>query len=305
MKTNVIIIGALMLIGISMSSCSNEDLTQEENKVENLEQEKELLNLQNQISELNTSTFGNSMYARGFGKWFRKVFGIVLSDAVGGIFGSLAGPGGTIVGATLASGGVAISGATPEFIARTAVTSNPLEMNEESIALNNVVLKRNTNELPTLSDSIGYYHNKVLIDMNNKGQLVATKDIKSLCNEVYLNTNNILGYEIPLDEYEKIANNKEIVSLIENSSENFADYEDMDKYLNNLRLAYPNLSSKFSVVREFMRGLANLNIDENDGNYAQKVLELINNSNLYENSKEQLRNAVIIGNASYQLWTVE
>ena len=40
MKTNVIIIGALMLIGISMSSCSNEDLTQEENKVENLEQVK-------------------------------------------------------------------------------------------------------------------------------------------------------------------------------------------------------------------------------------------------------------------------
>ncbi len=69
--------------------------------------------------------------------------------------------------------------------------------------------------------------------------------------------------------------------------------------------AYPNLSSKLSVVREFMLGLANMDINENDGNYAQKVIELINNSNLDENSKKELRAAIIVGNASYQLWTVE
>lgn len=79
----------------------------------------------------------------------------------------------------------------------------------------------------------------------------------------------------------------------------------MDVYLDNLKKTYPNLRSKFSVVREFMSGLSNMDIDENDGNYAQKIIDLINNSNLDEDSKKELRNAIIIGNASYQLWTVE
>jgi len=257
---------------------------------------------------LNISTFGPSVQTRGFGKWLRKVLGIVVSDAVGGIFGTfVGGPVGCIAGATAASGGVAGFGGTPEIMTR-ATLGNKLVMNKESVALNNVVLKNNTGmacQESALCDSIGYYHNKVLLNMNNKNLLTPTTDIRTFNREVYINTCNVLGCEASLEEAEKVANNKEIVSLVENSPENFSNYEDMDVYLNNLKKAYPNLSSKFSVIREFMIGLSNLDIDENDGNYAQKIIDLINNSNLDEDSKKELRNAIIIGNASYQLWTVE
>lgn len=39
--------------------------------------------------------------------------------------------------------------------------------------------------------------------------------------------------------------------------------------------------------------------------YMQKVLLIINNSSLDEELKQDLRNAFIIGNASYQLWNTE
>lgn len=308
MKKKVLVFSVAMLLAFGFSSCNNEEVAQQENNVEKLAQEEELVSLQNQITDLNTSTFGPTVQTRGFGKWFRRVLGIVMSDAVGGMFGSLiGGPVGCIAGATAASAGVAGSGAVPTFMTRAGIPEK-LPMNQKALALENVVLDNNVgilNKETALYDSIGYYHNKVLIDMNNKGKLTSIKDVRALNREIYINTCNELGYEVSLDEAEKVVNHKEIVALVENSSDNFSDYEDMDKYLNDLKKAYPNLSSKLSVVREFMLGLANMDINENDGNYAQKVMELINNSNLDENSKKELRAAIIVGNASYQLWTVE
>lgn len=45
--------------------------------------------------------------------------------------------------------------------------------------------------------------------------------------------------------------------------------------------------------------------DENDGEYMNKVLDIIQNASLDDQTKQLLRNAVIVGNASYQLWNVQ
>lgn len=40
----------------------------------------------------------------------------------------------------------------------------------------------------------------------------------------------------------------------------------------------------------------------NNGIYLEKVLNIIDTSNLNDDFKQDLRNGFIVGNASYQLW---
>lgn len=68
---------------------------------------------------------------------------------------------------------------------------------------------------------------------------------------------------------------------------------------------YPEQSDKLNVLETFFEGISNLNVDENDGDYFNRVLELISTSSLDEDTKQSLRNAIIVGNASYQLWNTD
>ena len=67
---------------------------------------------------------------------------------------------------------------------------------------------------------------------------------------------------------------------------------------------YPNKQGELTLLETFFSGLNNIDVDENDGDYLMKVLKLVDNSELSEEIKRNLRNAFIVGNASYQLWNV-
>ena len=53
----------------------------------------------------------------------------------------------------------------------------------------------------------------------------------------------------------------------------------------------------------FIEGLCNIEITNNDGEYLNKALALLNKAAMDATTKRDLRNALIVANASYQLWT--
>lgn len=64
----------------------------------------------------------------------------------------------------------------------------------------------------------------------------------------------------------------------------------------------PENDKELDVLEEFFNGIVNIDADENDGTFMNKALDIVDKSSLDETTKENLRNAFIVGNASYQLW---
>jgi len=305
----------LALLLMSFASCCNDF---EENEMANEKvvvcdetRRYELFNVRNQIESLNQTMFTTDTDTRGLKKWFKKIFAVVTADAVGGLFGfQFAGPCGAAAGAIMASGLAAavpanhitiLEPTNPLYITRadTILPSNGLlPTNPVDIALRNVVPTGNWSK----TDSIGYYHNLAIIE------------IKAELN------NNPVTYDIMLDkvsEKTSLLYNESALQIKNDLNLNKEFFEHASSYelsakknlnMNNLIQAwaglYPNKADELAVLESFFDGLLNLEVEENDGEYLDRVLEIIDASSLDENTKRNLRNSFIVGNASYQLWDI-
>lgn len=306
----------LALMILSMVSCSSElnENSIEEKQLEVCENSKtiELLNVKNQIETLNQTMFTPKTNTRGIGKWFKKIFAVVTADAVGGLFGlQIGGPCGAAAGAIMASG---LAAAVPEnhitlltlldqFLltrADTVImpTSGLLPTNPVDIALRNVVPSGNW----TKSDSIGYYHNLAIIE------------IKSELNDTPV------SYDVMLDKVAEKTSVLYDVNAIQikndiNLNKGFFDHAGSSELsakrmftFNNLIQAwsalYPDKAEELEVLETFFDGLSNIEVEDNEGEYLDSVLKIINESSLDDNTKQNLRNSFIVGNASYQLWDI-
>lgn len=310
----------LMLSVIAFASCSNEDsvagfvdddvteLT--DSTMLHVQQNMELLRLQNCIQDYNVTLFNQQQNpkTRGLWGWIKKhikVIVTVAADAVGGVVGGI--PGG------LAASGI-VGGACLFNVTNVAITPmcaasldglTPLRdslFNNRDVVFNNIVpsIPRNVN------DSIGYYHNKVLYNMfsdpvkaesfvNMDRQQQAHTLVSELAKEPYLKK----YYGDDLTDEAKI--NKGIATadaVIEIAEE----VESEDEFF--ARLATIGLTDKaiIDVMKEILRGLYKIDPAADDGTYYQKILDIIEASDLDDAMKLQLSDGVIIGQASNHLW---
>lgn len=311
----------IFLLGIVLCcSCSSTDsiddvsLDSKELSLNNSEVE-QLVFVNSQIDSLNQSMYPQVVQTRGLGAFFKRFLAVVVCDAVGGLFGNFYfGPCGAAAGAIAASGFAAIVPAENiSFGITRAVSSSNLStlrlmpMNSETLALTPSLVPSqdlSTCGQTTKEDSIGYYHNKVLLELN-KSLSPADLTVNTIVNKVAETTCKNYG-----ESKERVL--KELNSNV-GFYENIMDkqYAVSDQF-NNLHdviqqwaAQYPNHSAKLTLLETFFEGISNLEVEENNGEYMQKVLLIINNSSLDEELKQDLRNAFIIGNASYQLWNTE
>lgn len=310
----------LALSVIAFASCSNEDnvsglatndVTEvTDSAMQQVQRNMEFLKLQHSIQNYNVEilNFQKDSKTRGLGKFFRKLFKIVATvaaDAVGGVLGGI--PGG------LTASGI-VGGACLFDVTNVAVVPMPTRamdipfsrpdslFYDESVVFNNVVpmFRKNVN------DSIGYYHNKVLynmfsdpvqaesfvkMDRTQQAQLLVSK----MAEEPYLNTyyGGDLTDEVKINK--GIATADAVIKIaeeVETEDELFA------------RLAEVGLTDEnvIAVMKEIIHGLSNIDPTADDGVYYQKVLEIIDASNLDSTTKLQLSDGVIIGQASNHLW---
>ena len=64
----------------------------------------------------------------------------------------------------------------------------------------------------------------------------------------------------------------------------------------------PQKKNELNLLESFLQGISKVDATMNNGIYLEKVLNIIDTSNLNDDFKQDLRNGFIVGNASYQLW---
>lgn len=305
---------AIVICAVMTTACSsNEEPILQPNATENTEiiyNDPVLTSVKLQLDSLNNATFSDINKSRGFRDWFKRVVAVVVSDAVGGMVGSVGGPVGTAVGAIGAS---AVAAFTPieniSFMSRsgTAMTesSSTPQMNPASISLvSSIIPASKTNVQISKEDSLGYYHNKALLSMN---QSIHSDKIDF--ENILIHTADITGnlYHASQEDLTLVFNENR--PLFDNIASEIVPLRNLEvtplEIINLYATKYPNYQSELNVLGSFFEGLYNMDIDENDGEYMNKVLEIIQNASLDDNTKQHLRNAVIVGNASYQLWNVQ
>lgn len=272
----------------------------------------ELMLVQVQIDSLNKDMFPEHIQSRGLRDFFKKFWAVTTCDAVGGMFGFLwGGPIGAAATATVCSGVAALTDSKNISIKDEATPKDKdlelimMPMNSPQIALSSTLIPaKGTNVKATREDSIGYYHNKILLDLKN-GSDSNTYTIDNIIDAVAANTSII--YDEPEDKIHHILNcNKSFFDDI--LKQNFA-YQNQDETLheifNNWKFQYPEQSEKLSVLESFFEGVSNYEIGENDGKYLGKVLNIIDQSSMDEDTKRDIKNGIIVGNASYQLWNIQ
>lgn len=274
----------------------------------------EVVELQNRIDSIAVSmSFAPEIQTRGLSSWLVKIGATVLADAVSGIVASGLSSGNVYIGY-----GVAIAASTLvatlsvdriSFLAGTRATTDNergiLEMNPEGIAMSGVLpIERYTQSLNMQSDSIGYYHNLIIMEMADT--LSAMDTISTDC--IITLTADALGkyFDVNNEEIKTALNSySEPYVFIENNYCRFGTCESTSDIIDIWENKYPNRNNELSLIEAFMNGLVNIQVRDNDGAYLSNVLYALHTSNLDAQMKVRLRNAFIVANASYQLWNTE
>ena len=293
-------------------SCVSEDQTKELDQMASTTQTTvlptEFVELKAQMETLNVEVAkGNEqVITRGFfSGWLKRIIGVTVADAVGGIVCSWFGPAGTAAGATATSGLVAAFLDEPVIEIHTRSKGDDElfpPMNPDDKSMNNLFPGDVSEELLTIGDSIGYFHNRILLDIKNEnqGQKLSRDSILACIAQKTSEFYRVDKNEIKQD----FANNKELFDFVAGGDYLSVDGEDLHDIIAAWIAKYPNKQGELTLLETFFSGLNNIDVDENDGDYLMKVLKLVDNSELSEEIKRNLRNAFIVGNASYQLWNV-
>lgn len=266
----------------------------------------EFANVQREMLVLNSDVaIANPSQTRGLFGWFRRILGVTVADAVGGIVCSWFGPAGAAAGATATSGLVAAFLGEPEITISTRSGGDDelfLPMNPEDKSLDNLVPEVVGEELLSVDDSIGYFHNRILLDIKNEnaGVKLSREDLLTCIAQ---KTSTFYGVD-EKDIKRDMDANKDVFDFVTQSEYKSLDNESIHDIVAAWIARYPSKREELTLLETFFSGLSNIDVDENDGNYLMKVLELVDQSELSEETKKNLHNAFIVGNASYQLWNV-
>lgn len=287
---------------IMFSSCSNETLDSK-TQSERVKEETELVKMQQDIVALNTQSFAPRTETRGFWRFFKKCVFTLLADAVGAGGGPLASATCSgVVGGVLFTETVDVNNS---FRATTRA-SKPDLTNKEDIVFDNIIpsdiLSLQDNQYLVKADSLGYYHNKTLYKIfNDPVQIAEIRDLP--LNKLIDKFENAAKTEFPVTlsegyQYDKAG----MTNFLEQYVTIMNDVESLDELNTRTQNTGFIKSDVQNVITEICNGLINIDPESDDNIYFTKVAEIIQNSNVSDETKQQLTNALVIANASNHLW---
>lgn len=323
----------LTLSVIAFASCSNDDNIfepQEQTTTEvndsvlqivqkNLELSKLQYDIHNYnfeyIEKQNPNTRGIRNFFRNILKKPWKLIITIAADAAGGVFGG-------VVGGVTASG--IVGGAVACNIKKFVIVPMPHNigarhilgttdginipdslMNPEEVVFGNVVPSDSYTQCYA-NDSIGYYHNKILYEIfsedtkldefiNMDKQTQAYTIVEKMKNIPYLRNT----YGSALDNTTNINNG---ITIAEAVIELAKTVETEDEFFDGLADLGITDANVIAVMKEVLNALYNIDPATDSGEYYQNILDMVANSNLDINMKQQLADGIIIGQASNHLW---
>ena len=300
----------LAVLAFLTSSCKEEanDLTQKSIITESKY-------VSNQIDSLNIALFPDQYEpTRGWKQWYKKIAAIAIIDAVGAVMGTFYSSN-PAVGAGVAIVASAAATFIPSdniyYLSPTrasddlCIVGSLSPMNPADFSLVNLVPENELgNPIPQIEDSIGYYHNLVLLDINNIIDSIGNTTMEAIIDSISERVS--IYYDIPVSEVQEAIDSQDsLYSFILINKDSLISNTGNTYIFNTLGTQFPTHAQDFLIMRSFFNGLNNLNVQGNDATYLRYTLNLIQSSNLPSTTKQRLRDAFIVGNASYQLWHSE
>ena len=83
---------------------------------------------------------------------------------------------------------------------------------------------------------------------------------------------------------------------------NIHEAEDIATMIERFQQQYPEHAPLIRVLETFLNGLSNIKPTNNDGEYLNKALALLDTIPMRSVVRQNIQNAIIVANASYQLW---
>lgn len=282
------------------SSCSNDmasvSTSTTPKEIEENAKLESLAALQGQIANINDSVYASTPKTRGLGSFFRRLWRVVYTDAVGAIFGFNLGPVGSVAGAAAFS---AFTGVRDEINSRALDPSNldfKYNLNDD---LSDLVPITNPDAQPTIQDSIGYLHNKAILNLEKEAKPISISNIPVLLQE---EVKAEMPKQYTFTATDSINLNLSYQTFVKN--EQAFSGNNIDSYEKHLETCYPQQSGEIKVVSEFLKGISSIEA-ESETEYIKTVLKLIDEADLSAAVKQSLRNGVIVGNASHKLWQLK
>lgn len=147
-------------------------------------------------------------------------------------------------------------------------------------------------------DNDAYIHNTVILDLYDEyGEDLFEMDLDELYDAVTARVNEINGYNA-----DDVIEDTSSLEEIDDATEAYIDAETPAEYIAELSAIYPDKAEQLSVLQSIFEGFLNADTDEAKTEYTSKIVDIIENSNISDEDKEDLKKSVCIANASARLW---
>lgn len=327
-----ILAAAFAAIGLTgLVSCNSDeplaDAPEQTHLQATLQDAERITTLQDQLKQLNNQQFGGRVYEftrtsadpfapqqKGrFVQFFKRFWKIVVADVVGALESVLPKPGWQMVSGAASASAKALSAtlevkATDNEVAKPLALAAPdgITLSLDTTSIHNTLIGGHGwggHGLPTLSDSLGYYHNMAIIELNRHNPGWLKLNTFELSKELSYAINNVTGWSSKGDidtffqsDNSMVLDNEFLASLAAND-------DDVETMFAKLKAHYPANSAQFDVLFETIKGLLACEAEGDDPvEYSTKVLNLVEKAQLSKDLEGQLRAGIVVANASYQLW---
>jgi len=283
------ILGILLFVSLVFFGCSNKD----ENTIQKGKIDNAVVNeadFSNEFAVLNTQL---NIYNQNFmskqpaqfrgGKFWKKAKADITGAAAGAGLGHLFGGfWGSIIGGII--GGVTYSLAEPD---------KPATGDGYEALINNDTYILPLSQILNVSDSIGYFHNKIIEDIISTNPNINNESKDVLFNTVVAQAAKY-GFSPSNEELSEL----KVLFLLKDQIVVDSDEQTFE----NLRNRYPDFAASISLAEMYYNNISQLSTDEQILEYTTGFCDIVSNSDIPEASADLIASAATVGMNSRALW---
>jgi len=287
------ILSILLFVSFVFFGCSNKD----ENTIQKEKIDNAVVNeadFSNEFAVLNTQL---NIYNQNFiskqpaqlrsWKFWTKPKADLAGAVAGAGLGSKFGIWGTIIGGIV--GGISYSIAEPATPATPAGDSYVVPINNGTYILPHSQTQTKLNA----SDSIGYFHNKIIEDIFS-----TNPNINNESNDVLFNTVVAQAAKYGFSPSTAELSELKALFLLKDQIVVVSDEQTFE----NLRNRYPDFASSISLAEMYYTNISQLSTDEQILEYTIGFCDIVSNSDIPEASADLIASAATVGMNSSALW---
>lgn len=309
----------------STTSCNNQEELNNADFTEQTQQTVALEQLNSEFAQFNQQKKieGGGVETRSLKSFFRKFFCVIGADLLGAGTTLWGGPAAMVAGAAASSswaickvrkGSLDLDVKNHPYTQGISIGDGTDNGGGGGIGnpgggFNKPITKRDNNLgglIPnkpnlTFADSVGYFHNKVILELENENPGWTTLDKTKLSKELAAIVDKCVG--ATTDSKVTDADVKQAADKADAIANIVAEANDVDELMDAMIAKYPNQKAKMNVFREVLKGFEQCKEMDQDGlGYAEDLLEILNKYNLDEKTMNQIVSAIVVANASSKLW---